>query len=56
MKVAFFSKDPKDQPQIQDIVLNNQSQTLIETSLTSAPEAILLNFEDEAFIKVKLDD
>jgi len=54
MKVAFFDSNAEIFA-VQDIVLRNDKETFIETSLKEKPTAVLLNYQDEAFIKVKLD-
>ena len=54
MQVAFF--DDKGQVyQGQDIILDNKDQTEITYNGSKHPRALLLNYRDEAFIKVRLD-
>ena len=53
MKIAFIDKDAKIY-EIQDVVLKNTGQTKFQLP-QKKPVAIVLNYFDEAYIKVRLD-
>ena len=54
MKIAFF--DEKGQIyESKDIVVSAQPTTEIEYDGSKKPRAVLLNYQDEAFVKVQLD-
>lgn len=53
MKIAYFDKNGKIY-EIQDVVLKNEKETRVQMP-AQTPEAVLLNYYDEAFIKVRLD-
>jgi len=54
MKVAFFDEDGKLN-QEQDIMLQNAPETVITYDGSQRIKAVVLNYQDEAFIKIRLD-
>jgi aminopeptidase N len=55
MRVAFFNEQGEAY-EVQDIMLNNTAETTITYDGSKQPKALLLNYQDEAFIKVRLDE
>ena len=55
MRVAFFDESGNVYD-AKDIMLNNTAETVITYDGSKQPKAVLLNYEDEAFIKVRLDE
>lgn len=55
MKIAFFDENAKAYD-VKDIMLNNTSETTITYDGSKKPRAVILNYQDEAFIKVRLDE
>ena len=55
MRVAFFDENATVYD-AKDIMLNNTAETVITYDGSKQPKAVLLNYEDEAFIKVRLDE
>jgi len=55
MKIAFFDDNGKVYD-TKDVVLKNTPETTITYDGSKQPKAILLNYQDEAFIKIRLDD
>lgn len=54
MKIAFF--DSEGTITTQDIVLLAQKETIVKYDGSKGYQAVMMNYEDEAFIKVLLDD
>jgi len=55
IRVAFFDENAKIYDS-KEIMLSNTPETVIVYDGTKRPSAILLNHQDEAFIKVRIDD
>jgi len=55
MKIAFFDENGKIYD-AQDIVLENKERTTITYDGTKKPRAVFLNYQDETFIKTRLDE
>jgi len=54
MKVGFIGEN-LEVVEVVDVVLNNAFETKITYDGTKKPKAVLLNYQDEAFVKVRLD-
>jgi len=54
MKIAFFDEHGKIYDS-KDIVVSDKPETEIEYDGSKKPRAVLLNYQDEAFIKIQLD-
>lgn len=54
MKVAFFTRDGT--AHTQDVLVLNQAQTTLQYDGSREYRAVLLNYEDETFVKVLLDE
>ena len=55
MKVAFFNEQG-DIYESQDIVLEDKEKTILTYDGSKRPVAIFLNYQDETFIKTRLDE
>jgi aminopeptidase N len=54
LKIAFLN-DKVEVYEVKDVVLKNTATTTIHYDGTKAPKAVLLNYDDEAYIKIRLD-
>ena len=55
LRIAFFNDQAKIYDSI-EIMLSNTPETVITYDGSKKPRAILLNYQDEAFVKVQLDE
>lgn len=55
MKVAFFDKDANISLVKDFVLLDQESTTLLYDASNSKYSAVLLNYQDETFIKISLD-
>jgi len=54
LKVAFFDENA-NVAECKDIITKNSGETVIEYDGSKKPKAVLLNYQDEGFIKVSID-
>jgi aminopeptidase N len=55
MRIAFFDENAKIYD-AKDIMLNNVAETTITYDGSKQPKAVLLNYQDETFVKVLIDE
>jgi len=54
MKIGFINEN-LEVCEVVDVVLNNAFETRVKYDGSKKPKAVLLNYKDEAFVKVRLD-
>ena len=55
MKIAFFDENANIYEE-KDVMLKNNSETVVSYDGSKKPKAVLLNYQDEAYIKIRLDE